>query len=90
MEDLPGFSKAVIEETGVLDQLGVENEAISVARAMVKDEPKIWAFLLECSCLPPCGRAIQEAVTRKCQSLRRHAPARLLRHWIPEKPEKIK
>lgn len=62
MEDLPGFSKAVIEETGVLDTEEVEREAVSVARKMVEDEPKVGALLLECSCLPPYGRAIQKAV----------------------------
>lgn len=62
MEDQPGFSEAVIDETGILDSGRVENEAVSVARKMVEDEPKVGATLLECSCLPPYGRAIQEAV----------------------------
>jgi hypothetical protein len=62
MEDLPGFSKAVIEETGVLNSEEIENEAVYVARRMVEDEPEVGALLLECSCLPPYGRAVQEAV----------------------------
>ena len=62
MEDQPGFSKAVIEEMGVLDSGRIENEVVSVARNMVEDEPEVGALLLECSCLPPYGRAIQEAV----------------------------
>ena len=62
MEDQPGFSEAVIEETGVLDTERIENEAVSVARKMVEDQPKVGALLLECSCLPPYARAIQKAV----------------------------
>jgi hypothetical protein len=62
MEEQPGFSKAVIEETGVLDSGRVESEAVSVARKIVEDEPDVGALLLECSCLPPYGRTIQEAV----------------------------
>jgi hypothetical protein len=62
MEDQQAFSKAVIEETGVLDSEKVEMEAVSIAREMVEDEPKVGALLLECSCLPPYGRAIQKAV----------------------------
>jgi len=62
MEDQQAFSKAVIEEAGFLDTGRVEREAASVARKLVEDEPKVGALLLECSCLPPYGRAIQKAV----------------------------
>ncbi len=62
MEDQPEFSKAVIEEVGVLDSEEVEREAVFVARKMIEEEPKVGALLLECSCLPPYGRAIQKAV----------------------------
>lgn len=63
MEEQEAFSKAVIEEMGVLDAGAVEREAVSVARGMVEDETEVGALLLECSCLPPYGRAIQEAVS---------------------------
>lgn len=62
MEDLPGFSEAVIEEAGVLDSDQVEQDTVSVAQELVEDEPGVRAVLLECSCLPPYGRAVQEAV----------------------------
>ncbi len=62
MEDLPGFSKAVIEEVGVLDSEEVETEAVSVAETMIEEVPKVGALLLECSCLPPYGMPIQKAV----------------------------
>lgn len=63
MEDQESFSKAVIEEVGVLDSEEIEKEAVSVVRGMVEEVPKVGALLLECSCLPPYGRAIQEAVS---------------------------
>jgi hypothetical protein len=63
MEDKESFSKAVIEEVGVLDSEEIEKEAVSVAETMIEEEPKVGALLLECSCLPPYGRAIQEAVS---------------------------
>jgi hypothetical protein len=62
MEDQEGFSKAVIMETGILDSDEIEREAVYVARKMVEEEPKVGALLLECSCLPPYGRAIQKVV----------------------------
>jgi hypothetical protein len=62
MEAQRAFSKAMIEEAGFLDSGRVEREAVSVARELVEDEPKVGALLLECSCLPPYGRAIQKAV----------------------------
>ena len=61
MEDQENFSKAIIEETGVLDSDKVEIEAVSVACEMVEEE-EVHALLLECSCLPPYGNAIQKAV----------------------------
>jgi Asp/Glu/hydantoin racemase len=62
MENQENFSKAVIEETGVLDSEKVEREAVSVAREMVAEDQEVRALLLECSCLPPYARAIQKAV----------------------------
>jgi len=62
MEDRENFSKAVIEETGLLDSDKVKREAVSVASEMVENEQKIRALLLECSCLPPYASAIQKAV----------------------------
>jgi len=62
MEDQAAFSEAVLQETGVLDSAELEREAASVGREMVAEEPTVGALLLECSCLPPYGRAIQKAV----------------------------
>lgn len=62
MEDRQHFSEAVLQETGDLDSTEVEREVICVVREMVAEEPMVGALLLECSCLPPYGRAVQKAV----------------------------
>jgi len=62
LEDKEYFRKAIIEEVGWLDSKKIENEVVSAAKEMVKEDPKIKAILLECSCLPPYGAAVQEAV----------------------------
>jgi len=62
IEDKENFKKTIIDEVGWLDSKKIENEVVSVAKEMVKEEPRIKVFLLECSCLPPYGVAVQEAV----------------------------
>ena len=62
MEDQRAFSEAVIEERGILDSEEIEEATVSVAREMVEEDPAVGALLLECSCLPPYGRSVQEAV----------------------------
>jgi len=61
-EDKEYFRKAIIEEVGWLDSEKVEKEVVSTVKEMVKEEPRIKVILLECSCLPPYGVAVQEAV----------------------------
>lgn len=62
VEDKEYFRKAIIEEVGWLDFERVEKEVVSAAKEMVKEDPRIKVILLECSCLPPYGAAVQEAV----------------------------
>lgn len=62
MENKEYFRKAIIEEIGWLDSEKVKKEVVSAAEEMVKEDPKIKIILLECSCLPPYGMAVQEAV----------------------------
>jgi len=62
MEDKENFKKTIIDEVGWLDSKKIENEVVSVAKEMVKEDPRIKLILLECSCLPPYGAAVQEAV----------------------------
>jgi Asp/Glu/hydantoin racemase len=62
MEEKENFKKAIIDEVGWLDSKKIENEVVSIAKEMVKEDPKIKVILLECSCLPPYGAAVQGAV----------------------------
>ena len=62
MEEKEYFRKAIIEEVGWLDSEKVEKEVVSIAKKMVKEDHRIKVILLECSCLPPYGAAVQEAV----------------------------
>jgi len=56
------FRKAIIKEVGWLDSEKVKKEVVSTAEEMTKEDPRIKVILLECSCLPPYGAAVQEAV----------------------------
>ncbi len=62
MQERRNFNEAILEEVGLLDAGKIEQEMVSEARQMVAADSDIGAFLLECSCLPPYGAAIQEAV----------------------------
>ncbi|MFA5634713.1 MAG: aspartate/glutamate racemase family protein [Anaerovoracaceae bacterium] len=61
LENTENFSKYGVEETGVFDSELVEAEVVEIATNMVKENPDIKAILLECSMLPPYGKAVQEA-----------------------------
>jgi hypothetical protein len=62
LEETENFRTAVLEESGVLDSEKIKNEVVFAAEQLVTKEPKVRAILLECSCLPPYGAAVQEAV----------------------------
>ena len=62
LQDQEEFARAVIEEKGRLDPEVIEKEVVFVARNVVKEDSKVKAILLECSCLPPYGAAVQEAL----------------------------
>jgi hypothetical protein len=61
LQDQPEFKTAVFDEKGTIDAALVEAEVVSVARAIIRDNPSTGAILLECSMLPPYSRAIQDA-----------------------------
>jgi len=54
----PGFG---IYETGELYQDEVEKEVVKIALEHIKEDPQIKAILLECSMMPPYGKAVSEA-----------------------------
>lgn len=61
LEDTEHFAPFGIEETGTFDSKLVEGEVVAAAKEMVKQNSDIKAILLECSMLPPYGKAVQEA-----------------------------
>lgn len=58
-ENFRGFG---VEESGILDRERIEQEVVSAAIELVKEEPKVKSILLECSMMPPYGAAVQRAV----------------------------
>src|SRR5690554_599685 len=61
MEDTEHFAPFGIDENGICDTEEIEREVVAKAKKMIKDNPDIKAILLECSMLPPYGKAVQEA-----------------------------
>ncbi|MCG8485683.1 MAG: aspartate/glutamate racemase family protein [Clostridia bacterium] len=61
LEDTEHFKKFGIEESGVLDTELIEGEVVTAAKEMIEENPNIKAILLECSMLPPYGKAVQDA-----------------------------
>lgn len=62
LQERRNFNEAILEEVGLLDAGKIEQEMVEEAERTVSEHPDIGAFLLECSCLPPYGAAIQETV----------------------------
>jgi Asp/Glu/hydantoin racemase len=57
---LPAF-RPIAEQAGVLDDLGLRDSLVELVRASLRDHPRIGAWLLQCSDLPPYAAAIQRA-----------------------------
>lgn len=62
LEDKKFFADAVLNEVGTLNAPRVEQEVVQTAKELVSKNKNIGAILLECSCLPPYGYAVQKAV----------------------------
>jgi Asp/Glu/hydantoin racemase len=61
LEDCEHFVDAVFKETGMLDTDIVQAAVVERAKKLQKSNPDMGSILLECSMLPPYGRAVQEA-----------------------------
>ena len=57
----PHFYDAIVVENRYLDSEKMEQETVETALELTKKDPKIKALLLECSVLPPYGKAVQQA-----------------------------
>lgn len=62
MDKYPHFYDGIMRNSGRLDATAIEEELVEVIRSTVANDPKIGAILLECACLPPYAKAIQDVV----------------------------
>lgn len=60
MKGCPEFD-SMLSATESMDPALLESEVVHVCIGAIRDEPRIAAFLLQCSDLPPFGAAIQRA-----------------------------
>jgi len=61
LEDKEHFRSVILDECGELDFPRMESEVVASAMQVLRDEPTVGAFLLECSDLPPYSHAIHRA-----------------------------
>ncbi len=55
----PGFG---VHEDGILNVEGVRDEVVQAAVEHIQEDPSVRAILLECSMIPPYGKAVSDAV----------------------------
>lgn len=73
MEDCSAFSSAFLmkkEEQSInLDKDAIEHAVVKKAVQLIKENPEITSFLLECGNLPPYAKAIEKATSRPVYSI---------------------
>jgi len=62
LEDSRHFKEAVFDEIGFLDSDKIRQEVVDIAKELTAGHPAVRSILLECSMLPPYGKAVQQAV----------------------------
>jgi len=63
MEEMKEFSAVITKEEKLVTETKIlEEEVVTVAKKLVKENPDIGAIVLECSDMPPFAAAIQEVV----------------------------
>lgn len=61
LEHSTHFREVIFGEIGELDSARMQAEVVEAARELQASEPRVAAFMLECSDLPPYARAVHEA-----------------------------
>ncbi|NBO27147.1 MAG: aspartate/glutamate racemase family protein, partial [Actinobacteria bacterium] len=61
METYSHFNDVILKELGTLDEDKMRAEVVQAAKDVIKRDPSVRAFMLECSDLPPYSKAIEEA-----------------------------
>lgn len=62
MDDKPGFTSAIVEQTDQLDKEKIEKEMVEKALELYRDHPEIKAIILECTNMPPYIEAIKRVI----------------------------
>lgn len=62
VSDIPEMTDEILQDSGGYNPKKLEREVVATAKKMVKKDPSIGAFLLECTLYPPCSYAVQKAV----------------------------
>ncbi len=62
LENKRHFKESVIDEAGFLDTEKLEKEVVEATRELKEETQNMAAILLECSLLPPYGKAVSEVV----------------------------
>jgi len=62
LENKKHFKEAVFDEVGLLDTDKLEQEVVEAVNELKKKTSNIGAILLECSLLPPYGKAVSEII----------------------------
>ncbi|MEI6404826.1 MAG: aspartate/glutamate racemase family protein [Actinomycetes bacterium] len=61
LEAYPHFNDVILKELGTLDEDLMRSEVVAAAKALLSENPKLGAFMLECSDLPAYSKAIHDA-----------------------------
>ena len=64
LENTAHFYPMIVGEIDYLDQDRAEREVVSAATKALEDDPKIGAFVFECTNLPPYADAVRAATSR--------------------------
>ncbi len=62
VSDIPEMTDEILKDSGGYNPKKLEREVVAVAEKMVKEDPSIGAFMLECTLYPPVSYAVQRAV----------------------------
>ena len=62
MDEYPHFHEGIMCNRGRLNAKAIEEELVEVISNAVTNDPEIGAILLECACLPPYAKAVQDTV----------------------------
>lgn len=63
MDDMPGFTNAIVKETIDLDRKAIACEMQQVASSLLAENPMVKAIVLECTNMPPYKSTLREVTS---------------------------